>query len=272
MKRLSDWHVHTSFSSDSESSIDSMAQKAIQLGLNSICFTDHNDYDYPEYSEDGKMLFQLDVNNYIQAVAAAKDKYSRQINIYTGVEQGLQPHLQDIINTFDSDQQLDFIIGSSHMTYGSDPYYPEFWNNREAAASINSYFNYILENLSVIHNFDVYGHLDYIIRYAPNQDADYNWLDYRECIDIILKTLIENGKGIEINTGGLKYGLRETNPAFGILHRYKELGGEIITIGSDAHKPEHLAYDFRLIPDILQNAGFNYYTIFKKRRPEFIKL
>lgn len=272
MNSLGDWHIHTSFSSDSDASIDAMAEQAISLGLNSICFTDHNDYEYPEYYEDGTMQFQLDTCNYIKAVAAAKEKYKDKIQIYTGVEQGLQPHLHERINNFDCDLQLDFIIGSSHLVDGADPYYPKYWNLHEPATSINRYFDYILENLSVCHNFDVYGHLDYIIRYAPGQDSNYNWHTYQDRIDAILKTLIESGKGIEVNTGGLKYGLKETNPAYGILKRYKELGGEIITIGSDGHKPEHLAYDFNLIPDILKNAGFDYYTIFKKRKPHFIKL
>ncbi|MDO5402349.1 MAG: histidinol-phosphatase HisJ family protein [Eubacteriales bacterium] len=272
MKQLSDWHMHTSFSSDSKASIDTMAQRAVALGLSSVCFTDHNDYDYPEYYEDGTMQFQLDISRYIKAAAAAQKKYDGQLKIYIGVEQGLQPHLHEKINNFDSDKQLDFIIGSSHLVDGADPYYPKYWDSHEPAASINRYFDYILENLAVCHNFDVYGHLDYIIRYAPGQDSNYNWENYKERIDAILKMLIYKGKGIEINTGGLKYGLKETNPAYGILKRYKNLGGEIITIGSDAHKPEHLAYDFNLIPDILKNAGFDYYTIFIKRQPHFIKL
>lgn len=265
-----DWHVHTTFSSDSECPMDAMIQQAIHLGLTSICITDHNDYDYPEYEEDGTMMFQLNMNAYIAAVAAVKEKYAGQIDIYTGVEQGLQPHLNERINSFN--YPLDFIIGSSHLVNSADPYYPEFWEGRDSNEIITQYFDSILENLSVCTNFDVYGHLDYIIRYAPNQDTNYDWTHYQEHIDNILKTLIQSGKGIEINTGGLKYGLKETNPCYGILHRYHELGGEIITIGSDAHKSEHLAYDFHLIPDILKNAGFNYYTIFKNRKHKFIKL
>ena len=87
-----------------------------------------------------------------------------------------------------------------------------------------------------------------------------------------MKLLISKGKGIEINTGGFKYGLGHPNPTEEILARYRELGGEIITIGADAHAPEHVAFDFEKIPDILKNAGFDYFTVFKKRKPEFIKL
>ena len=94
----------------------------------------------------------------------------------------------------------------------------------------------------------------------------------KEWIDEILKTLILKNIGLECNTAGFKYGLGFPNPHMDILKRYRELGGEIITVGSDGHKPEHLAYDFHKVPDILKEAGFSYYTIFKERKPEFIKL
>ncbi|MDY4743004.1 MAG: histidinol-phosphatase, partial [Lachnospira sp.] len=95
---------------------------------------------------------------------------------------------------------------------------------------------------------------------------------YQDYLHDILKTLIENGKGIEINTAGLKYGLFEPNPCSGILKMYRELGGEIITIGSDAHSMNYLGYKFNIIPDYLMDAGFDYYTIFRQRKPEFIRL
>ena len=84
--------------------------------------------------------------------------------------------------------------------------------------------------------------------------------------------MIEKGKGIEINTGGFKYGLGHPNPTEEIIKRYCELGGEIITVGADAHKPEHIAFDFQKIPAILKDAGFKYYTVFKERKPVFLPL
>ena len=91
-------------------------------------------------------------------------------------------------------------------------------------------------------------------------------------IDEILRLLIEKGKGIEINTGGFKYGLGHPNPCEEILARYRELGGEIITVGADAHAPEHVGFAFEKVPQILKDAGFTYYTVFRKRKPEFIKI
>lgn len=90
--------------------------------------------------------------------------------------------------------------------------------------------------------------------------------------DGILKMIIENGKGIEVNTAGLKYGMSDPNPHHEIIKRYMELGGEIITIGSDAHCPKHMAYDFHKLLDFLSNLGIRYYTVFRDKKPEFIKL
>jgi histidinol-phosphatase (PHP family) len=247
-----------------------MIQQAISLGLKNICFTDHNDFDYP--LEDGKMPFQLDFKGYFAEMTRLRDKYNGIISIYIGVEQGLQQQLAKKVNDYDPDHVLDFIIGSSHLVHDADPYYQNYWECRSVYDAILSYYQSISENISCCSNFDVYGHIDYIIRYAPGKDSSYNWKDYTDIIDVILKSLIERGKGIEINTAGLKYGLKEPHPCYGILSRYHELGGEIITTGSDGHCAEHMAYDFHLIPDILKSAGFDYYTIFKNRKPEFIKL
>ena len=129
-----------------------------------------------------------------------------------------------------------------------------------------------MSRITCCHNFDVYGHLDYIARYIPANSYTYDWHDFNDLICIILKTIIEQGKGIEINTAGLKYGMPEPNPCLDIVKMYHDLGGEIITVGSDAHEVKFFAYRFDVVADMLKNAGFNYYTIFNERKPEFIRL
>ena len=121
-------------------------------------------------------------------------------------------------------------------------------------------------------NFDVYGHLDYVVRYGPNRDADYTYAKYRDLLDSILKLLIEEGKGIEINTGGLKKGLRDLHPCTDIVKRYKELGGEIITIGSDAHDTANLAYGFDRAEALLKECGFKRFCTFEKLQPVWHEL
>ena len=203
---------------------------------------------------------------------ALKEQYAGRLDVRIGVEQGLQPYLAEKINAYDPEKKLDFIIGSTHLIDGADPYYETFWKNRSTQESIAAYFENIYKSICVCSNFDVYGHLDYIVRYAPGKDSEYHPKRYSDILDAVLKKLIENGKGIEINTAGLRYGLKEANPCLVILKRYRELGGEIITTGSDAHKPEDLAYGFEKLHALLKYTGFSYYTVFKQRKPEFIRL
>lgn len=158
------------------------------------------------------------------------------------------------------------------MVHGADPYFPEYYGGRSAADGYLEYFESILENIQAFDGFDVYGHLDYVVRYGPDESERYDWKKYQEIIDEILSLLIMKGKGIELNTAGFKYGLSHPNPTEGIIARYRELGGEIITIGADAHKPDDIAYDFGKVPALLKAAGFSGYTVFQSRKPKFIKL
>ena len=134
------------------------------------------------------------------------------------------------------------------------------------------YFQSIIDNVKKFKNFDVYGHLDYVVRYGPNKDANYSYDEYKDVIDEILRLLVEEGKGLEVNTGGIKHNLKDLHPCMGILKRYRELGGEIVTVGSDAHTPQDLANGFDRAFEFLKECGFGYYTIFENRLPEFKKL
>ena len=129
-----------------------------------------------------------------------------------------------------------------------------------------------LANIRKFSNFDVYGHLDYVVRYGAAKDADYSYDKYKDILDKILTTLLEKEKGIELNTGGIKSGMKDFHPCMDVLKRYRELGGEIITVGSDAHEPSHIADSFDRAYDVLKECGFKYYTVFEKRLPEYIKL
>ena len=210
MNRPADFHTHSLFSSDSDAKPEENIKAAINLGLSSICFTEHNDFDFPP--EDNKeVLFQLDFDNYISSIASIKELYSEQIPVYIGVEQGLCRYAADRINDYDKNHILDFIIGSSHLVYGNDPYYPKFWEGRNIDEVIYAYYESILDNLDTCNNFDIYGHIDYIIRYIPDKSYEYNYKNFSDIIDEVLKKIIYNGKGIEINTAGLRYGLNATN-------------------------------------------------------------
>ena len=100
----------------------------------------------------------------------------------------------------------------------------------------------------------------------------YTFRKYGDVLEEILRTLIEKGKGLECNTNGLRVGLGAPNPSLEILKRYREMGGEILTIGSDSHFPEYLGYGFDRVGDMLKSCGFQYYTVFVNRKPEFLPL
>ncbi|MBR5565579.1 MAG: histidinol-phosphatase HisJ family protein [Roseburia sp.] len=265
---LWDVHMHSQFSGDSDTPQEDMITTAIDAGLGGICFTDHLDIDYP----DNATLFLLDLPNYTSSVLALQEKYLNQIPVHLGIELGLQPHLAELHKDILSQYSFDFVIGSSHVVHGMDPYYPDFYKGRLEEDCYREYFESILENIHAFDDFDVYGHIDYVVRYGPTKNTNYLWTQYQDIIDEILKLLIKKGKGIEINTGGFKYGLGHPNPTEEIICRYRELGGEIITLGADAHVPQHIGYDFGKVPAILKNAGFDYFTVFKNRKPHFIKL
>jgi len=265
---LWDTHMHCHFSGDSESAPRKMIESAIKKGLSGICFTDHQDFDYRE--EPG--FFDLDFENYQKEIMALKEEYSGRLEILWGVELGLQPHVVADNLKVTHSYPFDFVIGSSHLVDHIDIYYPSYFEGRTERAAYRRYFETILENLNTEADFDVYGHLDYVVRYGPNKNNAFSYAKYADLIDDILRTIIEKGKGIEMNMAGYKYGLGHPNPTEDILKRYRELGGEIITIGADGHKPEQIAWDYNKVPELLKSAGFEYFTVFKKRKPEFIKI
>lgn len=263
-----DFHMHTEFSGDSVTPVKDMIEKAIQLGLSVICITDHLDFDYPQ--GDFKS-FELDGDRYYPFLKDLSMRYANKIQVYIGVETGLEPDKSDLLNDFIEKYPYDFIIGSSHLVHRKNPYFSEYFKDRSDKEAFTEYFESVLENLNSCKNFDVYGHIDYVVRYSPNKAKHYSYLNYSDIIDEILKKIIYLGKGIEINTGGYRSGLDFPNPHPDIIKRYKELGGDIITIGSDAHTPEHIAYNFNHVAQILKSNGFKYYCIFKQRKPDFIK-
>lgn len=265
---LSDYHIHTKFSGDCSTEPDILAATAIAKGLKTICITDHQDFGY---TDDG-VLYELDAMNYYNTMQEFSDKYRDKLDIRIGVETGLEPDKSTLLHDFVSSCDFDFVIGSSHLVNGVDPYYKEYFEGKTEKQALLEYFESILTNLNFCKDFDVYGHIDYVVRYAPNKDLNYSYQKYGDIIDEILKTLLSMGKGIEINTSGYRSGLSEPNPCTDIIRRYREFGGEIITIGSDAHFPEHIGYKFDSVSEILKRCGYKYYTIFKKRKTEFIKL
>ncbi len=268
---ICDFHLHTEFSGDSEAPVRGQIEQAIRLGMKEMCITDHHDYD----SDFSGIDFNLDVPSYLETLNELKEEYRDQIRLNIGLELGLQKHIEDYLKDFVAKYGscFDFIIGPSHYVDRMDPYDASFWQRTTTDKALERFFNVSLERIRSLWScFDVYGHLDYVIRYAPCPHRFYDYNRYAPIIDEMLKCLIEHGKGIECNSGGLAYGLPEPNPCRQVLSRYRELGGEILTIGSDAHQPSRLGFDFERCRQILLECGFTHYTVFHDRKPEFLPL
>ncbi len=277
----SDNHVHTCFSTDSSTPVEDMLARAKSLGLTSICFTDHIDYGFPVEKYGMDFLFPVDQYLNILKEYAAKNP---GFDIRIGVELGLKKDILPLAVSLAKEYSFDFIIGSTHLVDNIDPYYSEYWEGHGESKGIRHYYEATYDNIRQGFDFDIYGHIDYVIRYCPAVKAaeskseiiepHYRTMlkENREILDEILLALIESGKGIEVNTGGLKYMLGHPNPHEDILSRYRTLGGELLSVGSDAHETKHLAWQFAGIPKLLQKCGFTHYTEFHKRKPVQIPL
>lgn len=259
-----DSHLHSHYSADSREDLKNIAETALSMGLEIITLTDHYDPDFPkEYGLD----FSFNIDEYYKELKDLRSEYEGRIDIRCGIELGLMPHLNETIENITHKADFDLVIGSTHIVNGQDPYYDVFWKDRNPKEAYEDYYKAIEASIDNISDYDVYGHIDYIARYGP--EGTYDYKDYTDMIDIILKKLISADKGIELNTAGLRSRLKDTNPSFDVLKRYRELGGDIITVGSDAHTAEHIGSGMDIAKEYLDMAGFKYYTVFKNRTPEF---
>lgn len=262
-----DVHMHCGFSNDSETRPEDMVESAIAKGLSVICFTDHYDKDNLDWGDEA--IF--DVESYFQKMIALQEEYRDRIDIRIGAEIGMQPYLAEYYQNFMAQHPFDFVIGSVHSVLEHDVAL-DFFQKHSDPEGYKIYFEEMLQDVQKIKSYDVLGHLDYIVRYSNQGSKGFNLNDYMDIIEEILKQVIAHGKGIEMNMSGLKYGLGAPHPQPEIIKRYRELGGEIITVGADGHIPEHIAYDYHLADDILKSCGFKYYTEFKGRKPVFVKI
>ncbi len=270
---IADFHTHSSFSTDSDSRPEEMAARACELGLKQYCITDHMDLDFP--LEEGAFIF--DLPRYFDKLTLLRMQYADRLDLRIGIELGLRNE-PEVISTMPeryrkmlADWPFDFAIGSTHVLEYRDPYYPEYWQMHSPEEGVRLYLESILDNAGAYDGFQVYGHLDYILRYLP-EGAEVDTGRFYDLYDAILKKLLSKDMGIEVNTSCYAKGASSPHPEPWVLSRYLELGGEILTIGSDAHMPERIAGAFDRTEALLLGLGYRYYTTFRNRKPEFHEL
>ena len=259
-----DFHMHSRVSFDGHDTGEALAKAALAAGLKEICFTDHIDYD--PLNQMGCMAFDTALYN--------KEYDNLELSglkIRRGMEFGLMRDNQAQFKEDLKRRHFDFVLGSIHFVDDLDVYFESFWQGKTVFQAERRYLEETLACVQVHDDFDVLAHLTYIAKtrshHAPRPVP---FEEHREVIDEILRILVSKGKGLEMNTSGIDR-CGGFLPTADIFRRFRELGGEIVTVGSDAHTSDRVgqySYDAcEIFKDI-----FGYVCTFEDRKTIFHKL
>ena len=274
---LADYHVHSEFSDDSWYAVDDVCRDAIRLNLNEICFTDHVDYGVKPDADhaslacvvDGKAIVNVDYPRYFPTLAAARERYAADLAVKRGLELGVQSHTiaenRAVIDRWGT--EMDFAILSIHQVGDAEFWTGDFQRGRTQQEYNDAYYAEMLKVVEGFSGYSVLGHLDLIKRYDP--EGIYPFERSRDVIAEILTRVIADGRGIEVNTSSFRYQLPDLQPSTEILKLYRDLGGRIITIGSDSHEPGHLGSYITLAKRHLAALGYTVYCTFDAWEPVF---
>lgn len=275
---FADYHVHSNFSDDSTEKMETMVATAIARGLDELCFTDHVDYGikydweaYQQLPSDVRKVSHRNVNYpaYFQEIADLQERFQGQIRIKRGLEFGAQTHTLQNFQTLADAYPMDFIILSCHQVEDQ-----EFWNGtfQQGRTQDDYCMRYFEEIDACIQQFDRYsvlGHLDMIQRYTQPR---YPFEKSVGILTKILKRVIADGKGIEVNTSSFYYKLPDLMPEYKILKLYHDLGGKIITVGSDSHTAARLSANILDVYAVLKEIGFQSICTFESMTPLFHRI
>ena len=258
-----DFHMHSTVSYDGYNTGYEMALAAKAAGMKEICFTDHLDYDPRGLV---KMDFDTDAYN------AAYDRLDVPgLTIRRGAEFGMLRHNAETLRQDLQRRHFDFIIGSCHFTDNLDIYFAPFWENKTMEQAERMYLEEILACVTAHDDFDVLGHLTYISKTKSNPTHRPVLSEsYREIVDEILRVLAQKGKGLEVNTSGID-SCGVFLPTADYLRRFKELGGRIVTVGSDSHNTQRVGQYCHEAVSMVQEI-FGAVCTFASRKPVFHKI
>lgn len=255
-----DYHMHSRVSFDGKDSGLAMALAARERGLKEICFTDHVDYT-PE------MDMVMDLADYAREYDSLEVE---GLKIRRGVEYGITPDNREQMKLDLAKRDYDFVLGSVHLVDGVDVYLAPYWEGKTVEEAIRIHLEETLRAVSVHTDYDVLGHLTFISKARGNPtNALIRYADHRELIDEILVQLVRHDKGMEANTSGIDR-CGGSLPTMDIFRRFHQLGGRIVTIGSDAHNTERVGQYAREMEQQLKEI-FGYVCTFEQRQPIFHK-
>lgn len=262
----SDFHTHTIFSDDCNTPFDEAVSAAIKQGIEHFAVTDHYDPGFPNPD----FSFDPDFDSYFAAMNRVREQYasSPDFTFAAGIEVGIREGETDRINNTLSMFDFDVVIGSFHCYRDIDISTFDF-RLTDRNKFLSDFYEYMYRMLSKYTNYDILGHLTVLDRYAGE---DLSLDPCSEIIDEILKLQINNGKSVEINSSSFNYRMGVSLPRRQILERYRQLGGEMITFGSDAHNPAHYRSHFDDSLELAKAIGFKYHCTYKNREPIFNSL
>lgn len=260
---LADYHVHTYYSDDSECPMERMLERAVHLGMDEVAFTEHVDYGV-------KTEENCDYRRYFEETSRLRERYEGRVTIRTGIEFGVQTHTIPLFRKDFEQHDFDFVILSNHQVGNKEFWNQAFQKGKSQDEFQKAYYEAIREAAQNYKEYSVLGHLDMIKRYdLCGEYPDERILDI---VEQIFRMIIPEGKGIEVNTSCFRYGLKDLTPSKNILKLYRSMGGEIVTIGSDAHEAAHLGTYVPEAKEILKGLGFRHFCTFDKMKPIFHNL
>lgn len=272
---FADYHVHSEYSDDSTYPLEQVIRDAIGMGMDEICITDHVDYGIKKDWDAGEEiayrgsqpLANVDYPRYMAALRDMQSRYGDRIRIRVGLEFGIQTHTIPQFRALLTRYPLDFVILSIHQVENQEFWTQEFQRGRTQREYNERYYEELLTVVQQYQGYSVLGHLDLITRY--DEQGVYPFERVRPLVEAILRRVIADGKGIEVNTSSHRYGLTDTTPSVAILQLYRELGGTILTIGSDSHAPAHLGTHIEEARALLRELGFRQFCTFEQMQPVF---
>lgn len=272
---FADYHVHSEYSDDSTYPLEQVIRDAIGMGMDEICITDHVDYGIKKDWDAGEEiayrgsqpLANVDYPRYMAALRDMQSRYGDRIRIRVGLEFGIQTHTIPQFRALLTRYPLDFVILSIHQVENQEFWTQEFQRGRTQREYNERYYEELLAVVQQYQGYSVLGHLDLITRY--DEQGVYPFERVRPLVEAILRRVIADGKGIEVNTSSHRYGLTDTTPSVAILQLYRELGGTILTIGSDSHAPAHLGTYIGEARALLRDMGFRQFCTFEQMQPVF---
>ncbi len=261
-KFISDSHTHSENSFDGNDSVAMLSERALNLGLYSLTVTDHCECN--EYYANN---VRSDIETSVHDIMKAKAMYADKLKIYTGIELGQPTQDMKAAQEALSLGDFDFVVGSLHNLKGEKDFYFLNYTKDNYDNLLNRYFKELLE-LAQSDCFDSLAHLTYPFRYiCANPEIKTSVMDYAPQVDAVLRTLIKNGKALEVNTSGLRQLIGTTLPDESVVKRFRKLGGKYVTLGSDAHRWGDVGAGIEDGLNMLMKCGFTHFTIYSKREP-----